>query len=218
MVAVKATLFHKVLDITATAWLNVGVARPHPIQDHALDNLRYIRNTMERAASLTAVPGHGGMVMGATALVAAALASRVSTNREWLAIWLTELVLAVAIGTLAMIFKARRMGAPLWSEAGRKFLLSFTPAIAVGALLTAPLYLHGQANLLGAVWLLCYGAAVISGGSFSVKIVPAMGVAFLALGVVALVTPATLRDLPLAAGFGGLHLVFGYWIARKYGG
>lgn len=194
------------------------MARPHPIQDHAIDNLRYIRNTMERAASLTAVPGYGGMVMGATALAAAVIASQVSTNREWLAVWLTELVLAVAIGSLAMVFKARQTGASLWSESGRKFLLSFTPAVAVGALLTAPLYLHGQADLLGAVWLLCYGAAVIAGGSFSVKIVPAMGAAFLALGVVALVTPATLRDVPLAAGFGGLHLIFGYWIARKYGG
>lgn len=173
---------------------------------------------MERAASLTAVPGHGGMVMGATALVAAGLASRASTNREWLSIWLTELVLAVVIGTLAMVFKAHQTGFSLWSEAGRKFLLSFTPAVAVGALLTAPLYLAGQSNLLGAVWLLCYGAAVIAGGSFSVKIVPAMGAAFIALGGLALITPATLRDLPLAAGFGGLHLVFGYWIARKYGG
>jgi len=124
----------------------------------------------------------------------------------------------VAIGSLAMIFKARQTGTSLWSEAARKFLLSFTPAVAVGAVLTAPLYLAGQANLLGAVWLLCYGAAVIAGGSFSAKIVPAMGVAFLALGVIALVTPATLRDLPLAAGFGGLHLLFGFWIARKYGG
>jgi hypothetical protein len=194
------------------------VARPHPIHDHAIDNLRYIRDTMERTASLTAVPGHGGMVMGATALVAAGLASRTATNREWLTIWLTELVLAVAIGSLAMIFKAHQTGVSLWSESGRKFVLSFTPAVAVGALLTAPLYLAGQTNLLGAVWLLCYGAAVIAGGSFSVRIVPAMGAAFLVLGVAALVTPATLRDLPLAAGFGGLHLVFGYWIARKYGG
>lgn len=194
------------------------VARPHPIQDHAIDNLRYIRSTMERASALTAVPGYGGMVMGATALAAAGLASSVRTDREWLTIWLTELVLAVAIGTMAMIFKAHSIGSSLWSEAGRKFLLSFTPAVLVGAVLTAPLYRAGQTKLLGAVWLLCYGAAVIAGGAFSVRIVPAMGAAFLALGGLALVTPDSLRDLPLAAGFGGLHLLFGFWIARKYGG
>lgn len=173
---------------------------------------------MERTAALTAVPGYGGMVMGATALVAAALASQVADDREWLAIWLTELVLAVIIGSLAMVFKAHRTGVSLMSEAGRKFLLSFTPAVAVGAVLTGPLYRAGQTRLLGPVWLLCYGAAVMAGGSFSVRIVPAMGAAFLALGFLALVTPDTLRDLPLAAGFGGLHLIFGYWIARKYGG
>lgn len=208
----------KVLDEAGSFCFNNFVGRPHPIQDHAIDNLRYIRDTMERASTLTAVPGYGGMVMGGTALLAAGLASRVGTNREWLAIWLTELVLAVAIGSLAMIFKARQTGTSLLSESGRKFLLSFSPAVAVGALLTAPLYLAGQVHLLAPVWLLCYGAAVIAGGAFSAKIVPAMGVAFLALGVLALVTPSTLRDLPLAAGFGGLHLVFGYWIARKYGG
>lgn len=194
------------------------MARPHPIHDHAIDNLRYIRSTMERASTLTAVPGYGGMVMGATALAAAALASRVHNDREWLTIWLTELVLAVAIGILAMTFKAHTTGASLWTESGRKFLLSFTPAVLVGAVLTAPLYRAGQTKLLGPVWLLCYGAAVIAGGSFSVRIVPAMGTAFLALGALALVTPETLRDLPLAAGFGGLHLIFGFWIARKYGG
>jgi hypothetical protein len=156
--------------------------------------------------------------MGATALAAAWLARRQQTPDAWLSVWLTELVFAIAIGTSAMVYKARRSGAPLLGEAGRKFALCFTPPIVAGAVLTWPLFHAGQIQLIAAAWLLTYGVAVIAGGSHSVKVVPAMGVAFFALGLVSLVTPPALRDLPLAAGFGGLHVVFGYWIARKHGG
>jgi hypothetical protein len=37
-------------------------------------------------------------------------------------------------------------------------------------------------------------------------------------GVLALLAPATWGNLLLAAGFGGLHIIFGILIARKYGG
>jgi hypothetical protein len=45
-----------------------------------------------------------------------------------------------------------------------------------------------------------------------------MGLAFLAVGTVALFGPATWGDWCLAAGFGGLHIAFGTVIARRYGG
>ena len=145
----------------------MGQAEPIPIHDHALENLRYIRSAMERAGSFTAVPGLGGMVMGATALPAAWLASRQHTAQAWLVIWLTEMVLAVAIGALAMVHKARRSNAPLWNDAGRKFALSFAPPIAAGALLTLPLYQAGLLHVVAALWLILYGAAVLAGGAFS---------------------------------------------------
>jgi hypothetical protein len=203
----------------------MGTVKPirearEPVQLHAkaMENLRYIRETMERAGSFTAVPGLGGAAIGATALGAAWLASRQRTAREWLTVWLAELVLAVALGGLATVHKARRSGVPLWTEAGRKFALGFLPPLLAGSLLTAPLFAAGKLELLAAVWLLLYGVAVIAAGTFSVQIVPAMGACFFALGAVALQAPAESRDLLLGAGFGGLHLIFGFWIWRKYGG
>ncbi|MBI5083573.1 MAG: hypothetical protein HZB13_03115 [Acidobacteria bacterium] len=183
-----------------------------------MENLRYIRSAIERAGSFTAVSGAGGMVMGLTALAAAWMASRQQSAAGWLTVWLTEMVLAVAIGSLAMVHKANRTGAPLLNAAGRKFALSFTPPILAGALLTWPIYHAGLLHILAGCWLMLYGAAVIAGGAFSVRIVPAMGACYFALGVVAMIAPPALRDLPLAAGFGGLHLVFGFWIYRRYGG
>jgi hypothetical protein len=188
------------------------------LHDHALENIRFIRSTMERAGAFTAVPGLGGAFMGATALAAAWMARQQSGKAEWLSVWMIEMVIAVAIGALAMVHKARKIGVPLIAEPGRKFAMSFAPAVFAGALLTPVLYEAGLLQVLAASWLLLYGVAVIAAGAFSVRIVPAMGAAFIAMGAVALQTPMELRDLPLAAGFGGLHIVFGFWIYRRYGG
>ena len=193
---------------------------PNPVvnlQDRAIDNLRFIRETMERSGQFTAVPGWGGALMGVTALVASYLAGIQETPRLWLNVWFAEVFVAAVIGFLAVWLKAKdlpeRHLAPL-----RKFLLSFSPALMAGAVLTLVLYRATNYAMLPGMWLLMYGSAVVSGGTFSVRVVPAMGLCFIALGCAALFAPAGWANWLLAAGFGGLHLAFGIWIARKYGG
>jgi hypothetical protein len=193
-------------------------AEETPLQDRALENLAFIRDTMERAGAFTGVPGWGGVGMGASALLAAWLAHGQPTVERWLLVWLGEGWLAFAIGGLAMVRKASAGDTPLTSRPGRRFVLAYIPPILVGALLTLALYRAGQATLLPATWLLCYGAAVMTGGAFSVRVVPMMGACFLTLGSAALFLPAALGDALLALGFGGLHVGFGLWIARRYGG
>lgn len=194
--------------------------RPEPvgIDAHAADNLRYIRETMERAASFTAVPGWGGVAIGLTAIAAAILAARQATPQAWLATWLGEALLAVAIATVAALRKARAARMPLLSGPGRKFALSFLPPLLVGALLTAVLFRVGYLAVLPGMWLLLYGTAVVTGGAFSVRVVPVMGLCFMGAGAAALFAPAAWGNWFLAAGFGGLQIVFGLVIARKYGG
>jgi hypothetical protein len=193
-------------------------AQPIPLHDHALDHLRYIRETMERAGSFTAVPGWGGVAMGATALAAAGIASHAPSRAVWLLSWLIEGALAIAIGVLSMERKARAAGLPLWSAPVRKFLYSFVPPLIAGAALTVVLWRSGLFGAIAGVWLMLYGAGITGGGAFSVRVVPAMGACFLALGLAALFAPVAWPDVWLGAGFGGLHIVFGAMIARKYGG
>jgi hypothetical protein len=193
------------------------MASPQPLADRALDNLRYIRATMERASSFTAVPGWGQVAIGVTALGAALLAARQSSTLNWLVVWLGEAILALAIGGGTMVRKARAANDSILTGPGRRFGLSFLPPVAVGGLLTVALYLGGDPRLIPAVWLLLYGTGVVTGGAFSVPVVPVMGVGFLLLGTAALFAPGA-ADWLLAAGFGGLHIVFGIWIARRYGG
>jgi hypothetical protein len=184
----------------------------------AMDNLSFIRRTMERATAFTAVPGWGGVGMGALALAAAALAPSRPTTMEWLATWVVAAVAALSLGGWTMTAKARRAGTTVFSYPGRRFVLSYVPPLLVGALLTAALVRAGLYHALPGTWLLLYGTGVVTGGAFSVRVVPLMGLCFMGLGALALFGPAAWGNPLMAAGFGGLHIVFGLIIARRYGG
>jgi len=191
---------------------------PIPIDARAADHLRYIRETMERAAEFTAVPGWGGVAMGVTALMAALAASRQTTPRAWLAVWLIEAFVAVAIAAPAAATKAHRANSALFSGPGRKFVLSFAPPIVVGGLLTFALYHADFLAALPGVCLLLYGTAIVTGGAFSVRVVPVMGLCLMLLGAAALFASPVWGDAFMAAGFGVVQIGFGWWIARHFGG
>jgi hypothetical protein len=191
---------------------------PIPIHERAIDNLRFIRDTMERAGAFTAVPGWGGAAMGLSALAAAYIATRQPTTNAWLLTWVTEAVVAVCIGVLFMVRKARSTKASLISAPARKFALSFAPPLIVGAVITFVLADANASWVIPGTWLCLYGTAVITGGAFSVSIVPVMGIAFVVTGIAAFLSPASWGDAYLAFGFGMLHLGFGLAIARRYGG
>lgn len=191
---------------------------PISLHERAMDDLRFIRRTMERSGSFTAVPGWGGVAIGVVALPAAWLASLQPTPMRWLLVWMATAVVAAAIAAATLALKARRFGAPLASGPGRKFLMSFLPPVGAAIALTFALFPYGATALLPGLWMLAYGAAVISAGTFSVGAVPLMGIGFMWLGTLALATPTAWADAWLAAGFGGLHIGFGLLIARRHGG
>ena len=183
-----------------------------------MDNLRYIRETMERATAFTAVPGWGGVFIGLTACVATLMASRQLTTHAWLFTWLWEALLSLAVGVIAMHRKSQQADSPLWSGPGRKFALSLAPPLLAGLVLTVVLYRAHALAVLPGLWLLLYGTGIVTGGAFSVRIVPVLGLCFMALGVIALFLPAAYGNWIMALGFGGLHIIFGFIIARRYGG
>lgn len=191
---------------------------PVNIGDRAIDNVRFIREMMERSSSFTAVPGYGGMLMGATAVVAAYIASQQIYLRDWLIVWLTEACLAAAIGILAMWQKSRIAGESLMSAPARKFAFGFAAPLVSGIAVTLGLWRYEHYEVMAPVWMLSYGAAVVTGGAFSVRAVPVMGWAFIAFGAASFALPAAYGNYMMLASFGILHIVFGAIIARKYGG
>lgn len=191
---------------------------PPALHARAMENLRFIRETMERAASFTAISGWGVAATGLVAIAAAAIAPARPGVRGWLATWLVAMVASAGVSGWATMRKARGAQVPILSGPGRKFLLAFLPPMLVGALLTVVLARSGQPALLPGTWLLLYGTAVTAGGVYSARIIPAMGSCFLILGAVALFTPPAWSAAVMALGFGGAHLVFGALIARRHGG
>jgi hypothetical protein len=191
---------------------------PVNISDRAADNLKFIRETMERSTSFTAVPGYGGMLMGVTAVVAAYIAAQQDYRIGWLRVWLLEACLAFAIGLLAMWQKSRLADTSLFSAPARKFALSFAPPLIAGVAITLGLWRYEHYEIMAPVWMLCYGAAVVCAGDFSVRVIPVMGWCFIALGAIGFVLPTAYGDWMMAASFGVTHIVFGAVIAKRYGG
>jgi hypothetical protein len=188
------------------------------INQRAIEDIKYIRRTMERAGSFTAVPGWGGILIGVSALLTALISNRLPSKDLWFASWLGEALLAVGICGWAMAQKAKAAQSTLLYGPGRKFALNLCPAMIAGAILTLVLYQYGLFGIMPGVWLLLYGVAVVTGGAFSVNIVPIMGLCFMALGTIALFSPFEWANWFMAAGFGALHMAFGAVIARRYGG
>jgi hypothetical protein len=227
---IRFALHRKGLDKRLAATHHPIMATIHPLKRdpdpepslelhaRAMDNLRFIRETMERAGSFTAVSGWGQVVIGVAALGAAWLASRQSSPVNWLATWALAAVVSAGIGVLTTAMKSRAARMPLLTGPGRKFLLNLFPPLAAGAVLTAVLFEAGMMALLPGLWLLLFGVGIVAAGAFSVRVVPVMGLAFMGLGTAALMAPAAWGNGFMAAGFGGLHIVFGALIARRYGG
>ena len=197
---------------------DVSDGEPVKLSDRAADNLKFIRETMERSTHFTAVPGYGGMLMGVTAIVAAYIAQGRPFQRDWLIVWLTEALLAFAIGLLAMWQKSKIGKVSLISAPARKFAFGFLPALICGVAITLGLWRYDHFEIMAPVWMLLYGAAVVTGGAFSVRIVPVMGWIFMAVGAIALVVPASYGNILMGATFGLLHIIFGLIIAKRYGG
>lgn len=191
---------------------------PVALHDRAMDNLRYIRETMERSASFTHVSGIGGVLMGLIALGATTIAIRMTDPMAWLITWIVAAVASLSVAALMMARKSRSEGVTLLTGPGRKFAWNVIPPLVAGAILTVVLARVGMMELLPGVWLLLYGTSVVTGGSYSVRSIPVMGLVFMLAGVAALLAPPAFGDAFMAAGFGGLHIVFGILIWRKHGG
>ena len=191
---------------------------PPALHERALADLRFIRRTMESASTFTAFSGWGLALIGAITVAAGSWASRPAGREGWLAAWLALAAVSVAIAASTTWWKARRLRQPLLASPARRFALGLAPPLVAGAVVTVALARAGHFDLLPGIWLLLYGAGVVTGGAFSARIVPAMGFAFMALGAAALLGPVAWGDWLLLAGFGGLHLVFGSIIGARHGG
>ena len=193
-------------------------ASPPALSDRAIENLRYIREAMERAEPVTIISGWGIAAAGGVAFVATAATVRMPMGTRWIVTWVTAAVVAFAVSLGGTMRKANRNETPFLSAATQRLALAFFPGMFIAAILTGALLRIGLRELVVPLWLLAYGAAVTAAGMFSVRIIPVMGVCFILLGTLAAFFPRGFETWFMAAGFGALHVLFGVLIARRYGG
>jgi len=196
----------------------VSESQPRSISSRAADDLTFIRSAMERSSSFTAVPGAGGVAMGVIGLAAAIAAARQPSADRWLAVWLCAAFAAVVVGLVAIAWKARGADVTLTGANARRFALGMAAPLVAGAAITYELWTVRSFAVMAPAWLLLYGAGVLTSGMFSVPVIRAIGVCFMATGIAAVLTPPAWGNVWLAVGFGGLHVGFGAYIARNYGG
>jgi hypothetical protein len=189
-----------------------------PIHGRAEDDLRFIRGAMERSSTFTAVPGVGGVLMGVIGFIAAIATARQPTAARWLGTWLAAAPVAVVVELVAMERKAHRAGLTLTGANARRFAWGMAAPLVAGAAITYELWMTRDLTVMAPVWLLLYGAGVLTGGMFSVPVIRAIGVCFMMTGIAAILTPPEWGNVWLAIGFGGLHVGFGTYIAKNHGG
>lgn len=188
------------------------------IHEKAHENLRFIREAMEGASSFTAVSGWGLVAIGVLGIAGFAASLPFRGTLLWVHIWLATAGVAVLAGAVSIIVKARKRNASLFSAAARKFAWNLAPPLVAALMVTVALLPSGYNSYLGGIWLLLYGTGVITGGSASVRSVPVMGLCFFVLGSATLFLPEGWVPWAMLAGFGGLHIGFGIYIARRHHG
>lgn len=191
---------------------------PTPIDSGALENLRYIRSTIEAAHTFSTVPGKGCIAMGVTAIAAVGLESLPPLAPYWLAVWVGAAIVACCSALWFMEQKARAQGLSLRRAVAKRFFMSLAPAFVSGAILTAALAGSVDRELITGMWLLLYGAGLAACGLFSIPAVFTAGMAFMGLGAATLWLPPGSAHIVLALSFGGIHLALGTTILRHHGG
>jgi len=197
--------------------------------EEARENLRVIRQTMERSTKYSTLSGLSGILIGLSAIVSVIATSRILHARYHAhqplqsaypslgVLWLCELALAVGIEFACNKRRARYVGKRVASPLGAHIIVAALPAF-VGALaLTAFFALHGLAALVWGIWMLTYGLAICAVGLFSVRPVSYLGSAFVLAGAVTLLLPTQLQLFMMGLTFGGFHIVYGALMGRKHG-
>ncbi len=183
------------------------------LDSHAAATLRYIRASMESAASL-AVPGSTGIASGIVGVTAAIVSSIPALRPHWLVVWLLAAVVAAGVGGALLLRQPSLSSLTIGGAPIRRFAIGLLPSLFAGAVMTLVLWSSGMQRTIPGTWLLLYGCGLIAASAATARVIGILGGSFVAAGLLALLLPEKLQILMLGVGFGGLHILFGYLVGR----
>ena len=183
------------------------------LDSHAAATLRYIRASMESASAL-AVPGSTGIASGIVGLLAAIISSVPALQQHWLIIWLVGAVIAAAVGGALLLRQPSLSALTIGGAPIRRFAIGLLPSLFAGAVMTFVLWTSGMSRFIPGTWLLLYGCGLVAASVATARSIGILGGSFVVAGLLALMLPQNWQIPMLGAGFGGLHIVFGYLTRR----
>ena len=193
--------------------------------EEARENLRVIRQTMERSTKYSTLSGISGVLVG-LAGIAGVVATWVLGPGAAIyhhplrlaSIWIVTLFTAIGIDLICNKRRAARVGKHIVSSLGAHIVLAALPAFFAAGILTYFFFQHHLLIYLWGVWMLCYGLAICAVGLFSVRPATYLGSAFVIAGAATLLMPAVPYHLiMMAVTFGGFHILYGVLMARRHG-
>lgn len=206
-------------------------------QNEHLKNLSEIRSLMESSTKFLSLSGLAGVFIGVIALCGAAVAYmylnldvfsdnyyvHLSSGKVFnfgnMAFFVTDavamLILALTVGIIFTIRKARKKELAVWNAAVKKFLVNlFVPLVAGGLFCLVLLYYH-IIILIAPVMLIFYGISLVSASVFTFKLIRYLGYSEIILGLLACFYIGY-GLLFWALGFGVLHIIYGIVMYVKY--
>jgi hypothetical protein len=202
--------------------------------DKAAQELKVIRQLMERPVRYSTMSGLSGILAGLAAL--GGLAADWAISGAWqdtprtamkitFLVWGCVFVVAFAGAVICTRLRELRQNMPFWSAIKKKILLTILPPFVAGVGLTLVIVYRWQVGwgpnqwgLIPAIWMLFYGLALWQVGLLSPVEVRLMGVAFLASGLVAAMWLQPHPYWSLGVTFGGFHIVYGLAVWVRHGG
>jgi predicted lysophospholipase L1 biosynthesis ABC-type transport system permease subunit len=206
-----------------------------PAAEEAQENLRMIRELMERSTKYSTFSGLSGVLVGLIAIAGCAVQAFVLPRywpehpvRGFLINWILVVALALLVDFVLTKRRAPLVGKHIRSRLGKQMILAAAPGLGIGVLTTIVL-IPWLMDFVYPAWMLCYGAAVCAVGIFSQREVRRLGWSFLVTGAVTLLLLRFTDLWPYiwersylglgmtALSFGGFHIIYGLVMWRRGG-
>jgi predicted lysophospholipase L1 biosynthesis ABC-type transport system permease subunit len=201
-----------------------------------LQDLKEIRQMMERSTKFLSLSGLSGISAGVIALVASFIAWQMRPESVaevvydgsqykpllngdyiWSLVYLglATIVLALAAGFFFTWRKAKKKQSPMWNKTSRRLLVSLCIPMVAGAFVIVSLLINEVYWIIPELTLVFYGLTLVNAAQHTYRDVFYLGISELAVGVIALFISGY-SLLFWALGFGILHIIYGVSMHLKY--
>ena len=202
-------------------------------QNHYREDIRAIREIMQRSTRFISLSGLSGIVAGLVALIAAFLAWRIDPDLfrsiplpavgtspaslgHLVALSIATLLIAISESFVFTLRSARKNREYIWNVHFRQLLVQLAIPLLTGGVICLYLAFAGLINLVPPMMLIFYGLALIGASKYTLKDIFGLGVLEIGLGLTGLFLPAYGLWL-WATGFGLFHIVYGIRMYINYG-